>query len=121
MVKSFRDLFIWQSSVDLATQIAEITQTFPSRQRYVLVDQMLRASVSVASNIAEGAGRLTSPDYCRFLGIARGSLHELSTHIEIAVRCSLIDRTIQRQLEKKIALIGTGINRLICRMRKNAS
>lgn len=117
MVKSFRDLFIWQSSVELATRIAEVTKTFPSRQRYVLVDQMLRASVSVASNIAEGAGRLSSPDYCRFLGIARGSLHELGTHIEIAVRCRLLNETTQRDLEKRIALIGTGINRLISRLR----
>jgi len=121
MVRSFKDLFIWQSSVDLATQVAEITRTFPSRQRYVLVDQMLRASVSVASNIAEGAGRLSSPDYCRFLGIARGSLHELSTHIEIAVRCRLLDKNTQSELEKKIALIGTGINRLISRLRQKKS
>lgn len=117
MVRSFRDLFIWQSSVELAIHISDITKTFPSRHRYVLVDQMLRASVSVASNIAEGAGRLSRPDFCRFLGIARGSLHELSTHVEIAVRSGLLEESAQWQIEKKIALIGTGINRLISRIR----
>ena len=117
MSPSFRDLFIWERSVELATLVAELTKTFPSRQRYVLADQMLRSSVSVASNIAEGAGRLSRPDLCRFLGIARGSLHELATQIEIADRCHLIEEPSRQALERNIALISTGLNRWMAKLR----
>jgi four helix bundle protein len=78
---------------------------------------MLRSSVSVASNIAEGAGRLSRADLCRFLGIARGSLHELAMQIEIAARCQLIDGSSRHSLEREIALISTGLNRWIAKLK----
>lgn len=117
MSQSFRDLFIWQRAVELATLIAELTKNFPSRQRHILADQMLRSSVSVASNIAEGAGRLSRADLRRFLGIARGSLHELATQIEIAARCQLLEESCRHTLERHIALIGTGLNRWMAKLK----
>jgi hypothetical protein len=97
MSQSFRDLFIFERAVVLATLVAEPTRQFPSRQRYVLADQMLRSSVSVASNIAEGAGRLSRADLCRFLGIARGSLHELATPDRDRGSMSVDRRIVQAQ------------------------
>ena len=116
-MKSFRDLFIWQSSVDLAVSVIETTGAFPFSQRRVLVEQMQRCAISVPSNIAEGKGRLSSRELRQFLGIARGSLCELETQVEIARRVGLIDAETHAQISRRIALICTGINRLILRLK----
>ena len=84
MVQSFRDLLIWQKSMQLATTVYRLTQQFPAQEMYGLVSQMRRCSVSIPSNIAEGHGRLAMGEYRQFLGIARGSNFELQTQLEIA-------------------------------------
>jgi four helix bundle protein len=84
MVQSFRDLKVWQRAIQLATAIYRLTQDFPKHELYGLSSQMQRAAVSVASNIAEGHGRLNRGEYRQFLGIARGSTYELQTQLEIA-------------------------------------
>ena len=84
MVKSFRDLVVWQRSIQLAVSVYRLTQGFLREELYGLTSQMRRAVVSVGSNIAEGHGRLGAGEYRQFLGIARGSNFELQTQIEIA-------------------------------------
>jgi four helix bundle protein len=116
MKKSYRDLFIWQRSVDLAVQVIECTRGFPQQQRYVLVDQMQRCAVSVASNIAEGKGRLSPKELRQFLAIARGSLFELETQMEIATRVGLLSLETYADFDRRIALIGTGITRLLAKI-----
>jgi four helix bundle protein len=86
MKKSFRDLFVWRSSVEVAVRIAAIADVLCVRRRFALADQMQRSSVSVASNIAEGHGRLTPRERRHYLGQARGSAYELETQIEIAAQ-----------------------------------
>jgi four helix bundle protein len=113
MKKSFRDLYIWRSSVDLAVAIIALTEAFPHRQQRVLVDQMQRAAVSVPSNSSEGKGRLSQREFRQFLGIARGSLFELGTQIEIASRVGLIDATSRAHLDDRIGKLGAGINNLL--------
>jgi four helix bundle protein len=83
-VKSFRDLIVWQRAMDLVKYVYAITVNFPLIEKYGLTDQIRRSAVSVPSNIAEGYGRGSKNDYVRFLQIARGSLFELETQIEIA-------------------------------------
>jgi four helix bundle protein len=84
MVKSFRELVVWQRSIQLATSIYRLTQGFPREEMYGLTGQMRRSAVSIASNIAEGHGRLNIGEYRQFLGISRGSNFELQTQLEIA-------------------------------------
>jgi len=84
MVKSFRDLAVWQRSIQMSVSVYRLTQDFPREEVYGLTSQMRRPAVSVASNIAEGHGRLSTNEYRQFLGIARGSNFELQTQLEIA-------------------------------------
>jgi|SRR4051812_2425808 four helix bundle protein len=111
-MRSYRNLFIWQASVELAARVLQLTETF-SYRRLALADQMQRAAISVPSNIAEGHGRLSDRERRRFLGIARGSLHELETQLDIAARAGVIPAALQAELMSVIRQIGAGINTLI--------
>jgi four helix bundle protein len=79
-------LQVWQDAMDLVEAIYAFSAIFPDAERFGLTSQLRRAAVSVPSNIAEGAARRSRPEYCRFLSIARGSLSELDTQCQIAVR-----------------------------------
>jgi four helix bundle protein len=84
MTQSFRDLPVWQKSMQLTVTVYRITQDFPREEMYGLTSQLRRSAISVPSNIAEGQGRLNSTEFRQFLGIARGSLCELQTQLELA-------------------------------------
>jgi four helix bundle protein len=84
MVQSFRDLKVWQRSIELAVSVYRLTKGFLREEIYGMCSQMRRCGVSAASNIAEGNGRLNTGEYRQFLGMARGSNFELQTQIEIA-------------------------------------
>src|ERR1700757_4767295 len=83
LAKSFRDIEVWKLSIDLTTLIYEFTTDFPRHEIYGLTSQMRRASVSVASNIAEGAAR-TRRDFRQFIMQAQGGNSELQTQLIIA-------------------------------------
>ncbi|MFA8450681.1 MAG: four helix bundle protein [Bacteroidales bacterium] len=84
-MKSFRQLDVWKTSKELANLIYTITKSFPKTELFGLTSQMRRASVSIPSNIAEGIGRGGYNERIRFLCVARGSLFELITQLEIAL------------------------------------
>jgi len=83
---NFRKLDIWKDSMDLAVAIYRLTSNFPDSERFNLTHQIRKASVSVPSNIAEGAGRNTNRDFNNFLGIATGSSYELETQLILSER-----------------------------------
>jgi four helix bundle protein len=85
-IRSYRDLRVWQGAMNLVDEIYTLTELFPKEERYALAQQLQRAAVSVPSNIAEGFGRSSTKDYRRFLAIARGSVYEIETQLEIARR-----------------------------------
>ena len=99
-IKNFKDLMIWQSSVDLTKEIYLLTKNFPSDELYGLVSQIRRASVSVASNIAEGYMRRNKNEFKRFLHIALGSFAELETQLIITGRLDYIDKNNQQPFDK---------------------
>jgi four helix bundle protein len=84
MGHSYRDLIVWQKAIVMVTDIYHATQNFPREENYGLTSQLRRAAVSVASNIAEGQGRLSKREFRQFLGQARGSLIEMETQVVIA-------------------------------------
>jgi len=79
MLKSYRDLLVWQKAVELAILIYRLSDAFPRTETYGLRSQIRRASVSVPSNIAEGYGQGSRKEYLQFLFVAQGSLKELET------------------------------------------
>ena len=86
MLRSYRDLLVWQKAVELALSVYRLSEGFPKHEIYGLVSQLRRASVSVPSNIAEGYGRGSRREYLQFLSIAQGSLKELETQTIIGQR-----------------------------------
>lgn len=90
-VQNFRDLEVWQKAMDLVTLVYQHTKIFPKEETYGLTNQVRRAAVSVPSNIAEGQGRRTTGEFLHHLSIARGSLLEVQTQIEIALRLQYLN------------------------------
>ena len=83
---SFKDLKVWQRSMDLTVSVYKIVSQLPPEEKYSLADQLRRCSVSVPSNIAEGQKRNSQKEFVHFCSIARGSLAELETQLELAHR-----------------------------------
>jgi len=90
-IQSYRDLLVWQQAMELATSIYRVSGSWPKDELYGLTSQARRAAVSVCANIAEGYGRENRGSYLQFLRIAQGSLKEVETHLEIAVRIGLVN------------------------------
>lgn len=97
-------LIIWQKAVDLACEIYKITAHFPDEEKFGLTSQMRRSGVSIASNIAEGAGRGYNAQFAQFLSIANGSGNELFTQLVISNRLGFIENI--NDLSLKIGEIG---------------
>jgi four helix bundle protein len=91
-VLGYRALDVWQNAMNLATEIYKICEQLPSTERFGLTDQLRRAAVSVPANIAEVYGR-GAGDFRRHVQIARGSLMEIETEIELCVRVGLIEKS----------------------------
>jgi len=113
MGAGYRNLVVWQRSIELALDVYRCTKTFPRDETYGLVSQMRRAAVSVPSNIAEGKGRHSPEELVQFLFHARGSLLEVQTQITIAHRLGYLGTTDAGELETKSAEVGRLLNGLI--------
>ena len=105
-VENYKDLIAWQKAMDVVEEVYQLTAKYPKDERFGLVSQTRRAAVSVPSNIAEGYGRRTRPEYVQFLHISRGSANEIETQLLLAIRLGFVtaaqarkavDRTIEIQ------------------------
>lgn len=93
----YKELIVWQKSMEFVDWVYAMLKTFPREENYRLCDQLARAVVSIPSNIAEGNGRDSKSDFARFLSIARGSLYETMTQLEIAKRQGYINDLTQAE------------------------
>ncbi len=118
-MRNFRELTIWQDSIDLASEVCVITRNFPPEERYALGDQIRRAAVSIPSNIAEGSGRASENDFTHFLDIALGSSYELETQLYIARNLKYIDEAQCKLMTDKNCSIQCRIVAFIQKIRAN--
>ena len=118
---SYRDLLVWQKAKALAVDVYRVTATFPKHETYSLSQQLQRAAVSVVSNIAEGQGRLNKREFVQFLGIARGSVVEAATQLEIAHDLGYIDDATFERLDLETRNVHGLINRLLDSLQTRAS
>jgi len=119
------ELKIWQKSIELTKLVYEVVVSLPSNEKYGLISQIKRSSVSIASNIAEGAGRNSNKEFKHFLSIANGSSYELQTQLILTKELNLISEELiqpilgliieiqkmnysfQKSLENKISILNT--------------
>ncbi len=109
---AFEKLIVYQKAMDFSDRVCAITQTFP-RGFYFLVDQLNRAALAIAANIAEGNGRFTIRDRKNFFGIARGSVQECVPLLELAKRRGLIDADDNLKLKADLEEIAKMLSGLI--------
>lgn len=114
MPSSYRELIVWQRSMDLVTKIYKVTESFPKQEMCGLTSQMRRAAVSVPSNIAEGQGRKSRREFVQFLSLAKGSLVELETQVQIGKNLGFIKEAQLQELFRETQEVGrllTGLKR----------
>ncbi len=99
-IRSYRDLSVWADGMELAADCYRLTRSFPAEERFGLVSQIRRASVSVPANIAEGHGRESTQTFIQFLRVSQGSLKELETHLLLCVRVGI---SSQQEIEPALA------------------
>ena len=110
--KSYKDLLVWQKSIDLAEGIYELTNQLPKQEAYGICSQMQRASVSISSNIAEGQQRAGINEFKQFISIAQGSAAELETQLTIVERIYKLETT-------KLINDAQVIQKMLAVLRKN--
>lgn len=115
--KPHRNLRVWQAAMELTDAVYGVTCEFPAQERYGLASQMQRAAVSVPSNIAEGAARATTAEFLHFLHVARGSVAELDTQVEIAYRRKYVTGELHTRLLVLLAEVGRTLQGLIIQLR----
>ncbi len=116
VVKNYKDLIVWQKAMDFAEHVYAVQRTFPAEERFGLCDQLRRAVVSIPSNIAEGRGRDTAKDFSHFLTLARGSLNEVTTQLELAARLGYLPSAVG--LDGEAQEIRKMLNAMIQRLRQ---
>ncbi|SHG91690.1 four helix bundle protein [Chryseobacterium oranimense] len=110
---NFKELLVWQRSIDFVTDIYRSTGSFPKDEMYGLISQIRRASVSIPSNIAEGNSRRSKPDYLQFLKIARGSCAEVEIQLMISKNLNYLNEENYQKLNNNIIEISKMLNGLI--------
>jgi four helix bundle protein len=101
-MRNFKQLKIWQKGIDIAVKTYRFAETCPKEDKYAIVQQMTKASVSIPSNIAEGSSRSSEKDYSRFIEISLGSTFELETQIIIAEKLQKGNKELLHELKSEI-------------------
>jgi four helix bundle protein len=120
MDKPHKKLNVWQLSMKLATETYKITKLFPPEERFGLTQQMRRASVSIPSNIAEGAARQGKKEFRNFLSVAQGSLSELDTQLELSVLLGFLEEKKYGDISNPMVMIDKMLTSLIRSLSKSS-
>ena len=118
MTQSYRDLIVWQKSMQLAKITYSLTKKLPKEETFSLANQMRRAVISIPSNIAEGNGRNSKKEYAHFLSVARGSKSELETQLLLCIDLKYFQ---QEEADKALNLcveVGKMLNAMISKFRE---
>jgi four helix bundle protein len=102
VMRNYQTLDVWKTSMQLVKEIYLLTKTYPKEELFALTSQTKRAAISIPANIAEGMGRQYKKDTVHFLHIARGSIYELETHLNVALMVKIIE---EKTFEKIITII----------------
>ena len=117
VIKSYRDLLVWQKAIDLVVDAYRATAPFPKSETYGLTSQIRRAATSIPANIAEGYGRGSRKEYVQFLTFAQGSLKELETHFIVAEKLSYLTAVQMNRLLSQTDELGRMLGSLIRKLR----
>ena|SRR3989344_4526352 len=115
---AYKELIVWQKSMQLAKLVYELTNRFPSHELYGLCSQIRRCSVSVPSNIAEGSGRQSKKEFQQFLSVALGSATELETQLLLAKSLSYVDETAAQSILGLVDEVQKMLYRLVKKFRE---
>jgi len=118
-IKTYKELLVWQKSIELVIKIYDLTKDFSKLEDFGLTSQMRRSSISIPSNIAEGKMRLGKKEFRRFLLIAYGSGAELETQLEISKKLSIVDIAKYKDIEDLLTEIMKMINKMTCQIKSN--
>lgn len=102
MIKDFKDLIVWQKSMELVAEVYRLVKKLPKEELFALSNQITRSAISIPSNIAEGQGRNTAKEFNHFLAIAKGSKAELETQLLLCVKINYLNNS---EIEIAINLI----------------
>jgi four helix bundle protein len=116
--RTYRELDVWQKGVDLTVGVYKATAAYPASERFVLVDQIRRAALSIPTNVAEGHGRMAIKDYARFVSIANGSLNELETLFVVAERVGFATTASLEQHRELARDVGKMLVKLRARLQR---
>lgn len=119
-MSQYRELKVWNKSMDLTVEVYTLTQLLPKDELYGLTSQIRRAAVSIPSNIAEGAGRKSTRDYIHFLKIAYGSLNELETQLILCCKLHYLESSSIEKAMQMSSEIGRMVNAMIQKLMPDA-
>jgi len=118
MEKPHKKLDVWQAAMKAAKMVYQLTNTFPSEEKFGLVQQMRRAAISIPSNIAEGAGRQGKKEFGNFLSIAQGSLSELDTQMDLTILLGYLSEDKVKEVDGQLLRVDKMLTGLIRSLRK---
>jgi len=119
MEKPHKKLDVWQAAMKAAKMVYQLTNTFPSEERFGLVTQMRRAAVSIPSNIAEGAARQGKREFKNFVSMAQGSLSELDTQLDLTILLGYISEDDVKEIEGQLLRVDKMLTGLIRSVEKD--
>lgn len=119
MEKPHKRLDVWQAAMKVAQMVYQLTNTFPSEERFGLVTQMRRAAVSIPSNIAEGAARQGKREFKNFVSMAQGSLSELDTQLDLTILLGYISEDDVKEIEGQLLRVDKMLTGLIRSLEKD--